>query len=142
MKKDRKNIIIMIILLICILVEIIGIVIFKNTLNKDERIVYDIVYQKQNDFKNPSTVKITDATIYDGKYIIMQVGGNNSFGAFVSSTYYVKDNTLYTKDNNYEIAKEIVNKCFEYEKDKSSQINKLNQNSINKINKKLEKRYK
>lgn len=35
------------------------------------------------------------------------MGGNNSFGAFVKDTYYIKDNTLYTKDNNYTIVKKL-----------------------------------
>lgn len=140
--KKSKEIIIIAILTVFIIAEIICLFAIKSTSSKEEKIVYDIVYQKQGEFKNPSTVKITDATIYDGKYIILQMGGNNSFGAFVKDTYYIKDNTLYTKDNNYTIAKEIIEKCFECEKNNSGNILKLNENSINKINSKLEKRYK
>lgn len=140
--KKSKEIIIITILAIFIIAEIICFFTIKLTSSKEEKIVYDIVYRKQGEFKNPSTVKITDATIYDGKYIILQMGGNNSFGAFVKDTYYIKDNTLYTKDDNYTIAKEIIEKCFECEKNNSENIQKLNENSINKINNKLEKRYK
>lgn len=140
--KNNKNKLIVIVLAIFIVIEIIGIIVMKISFNKEEQIVSDIVYQKQNEFKNPSTVKITEATVYNGKYIILQMGGNNSFGAFVKDTYYIKDNTLYTKDSNYMIAKEIVNKCVEYEKNSSGKIVKLGEESINKINSKLEKRYK
>ena len=140
--KKSKEIIIVAILSIFIIAEIICFFAIKLTFSKEEKMIYDIVYKKQSEFKNPSTVKITDAAIYDGKYIILQMGGNNSFGAFVKDTYYIKDNTLYTKDKNYTIAKEIIDKCFECEKDNSRNILELNENSINKINSKLEKRYK
>lgn len=146
MEKEKNNksreLIIVIILTILIIAEIAWLLAMKMTFSKEEKMVYDIVYQKQGDFKNPSTVKITDATIYDGKYIILQMGGNNSFGAFVKDTYYIKDNTLYTKDNNYTVTKEIIEKCFECEKNNSGNILKMNENNINKINSKLEKRYK
>lgn len=137
-----KNKIIIAVLIIIILTEIIGIILLKVNFNNEEKLVFDIAYQKQNQFKNPSTVKVTEATIYDGKYIILQIGGNNSFGAFVQDTYYVKDNTLYNKSDNYDIAKDISEKCFEYEKDNSIKIVKLNDDGIKKINNKLEKRYK
>lgn len=141
-KKKTKGFIIVTVLIIFIIMEIICFFVIRLGSNKEEKIIYDIVYQKQGEFKNPSTVKITDAAIYDGKYIILQMGGNNSFGAFVKDTYYIKDNTLYTKDNNCVIVKEIIDKCFECEKDNPGNILKLNENSINKINSKLEKRYK
>ena len=140
--KSDKNQIIIIILTIIIFLEFVGIVILKMSFTQEEKIIYELAYQKQNDFKNPSTVKITDAVIYDGKYIVLQMGGNNSFGAFVKDTYYIKDNTLYNKDNSYKVCKEIIEKCFECEKNEKSKIVKLSEDSINKINSKLEKRYK
>lgn len=140
--KNKKNIIIIVILCIIIVLEIVGYFVIQGCMNLEEKEVFDICHKVQTKFKNPATVRIVEATVFNNDYIILEIGGNNSFGAFVQSTYYIKDNTLYTKNDNYEIAKEIINKCFEYEKENSSKIVKLNQNSINKINKKLEGRYK
>lgn len=140
--KSIKNGIIILILVIFIIFEIIGIIMQNGKLNSEEKVVLDLISSKQNDFKNPSTVKVVEATVYDEKYVVLKIGANNAFGAFVSDTYYVKDNTLYTKDNNYKISKEIVEKCFEYEMNDSQKIVKLNDSSINKINNELEKRYK
>ncbi len=140
--KNKKSIIVIVILCLVIVLEICGYFFIKAKLNTEETTVFDVCYKAQTKFKNPATVKVVEATIYNNEYIILEIGGNNSFGAFVQSTYYVKDNTLYTKDDNYEIAREIINKCFEYEKEYNTNIVKLSEKSINKINQKLEGRYK
>jgi len=140
--KSIKNGIIVMFLIIFIIFEIIGIVIQKRNLNPEEKVVFNLISSKQNDFRNPSTVKVMEVTVYDEKYAILKIGANNALGAFVSDTYYVKDNTLYTKDNNYKISKEIIEKCFEYEMNNPQKIVELKDSSINKINNKLEKRYK
>lgn len=140
--KNKKSITIIVVLFLVIVLEICGYFFIKTKLNAEETTVFNICYKVQPKFKNPATVKVVEATIYNNEYIILEMGGNNSFGAFVQSTYYIKDDTLYTKDDNYEIAKEIINRCFEYEKEEKSNIVKLSEESINKINKKLERRYK
>lgn len=141
-KKSKKSIIIIIIMIAIIIAILCACIIRSQSLTKDEKIIYDIVYKYQTSFKKPASVHISEAKIFENKYAIIKIGGENSFGAIDTATYYMKDDTLYTKENNYEIVKEIINKCFEAESNEKANINELKTNSISKINKKLEKRYK
>lgn len=129
------------ILFIIVLILLGSVVTYINytSLNKEEKNIYEIVYKNKNKFKDPSSLQIAEATIYGDKFAVIQIGGNNSWGAFVLDTYYVKNGEIYTEDNNKSIVKEIVLNMFEYERN-NTDIVKLTEKSVNKINKKLESR--
>ena len=100
---------------IIIIIQIIAIIIIMTQLNTAEKHVYEIASENLNKFKDPSSVKVIEATTYGDNYAIVKLGGTNSFGGFVSDTYYIENNDLYTYKENTQKAKEISENCFNYE---------------------------
>ena len=126
---------------IIIIIQIIAIIIIMTQLNTAEKHVYEIAFENLNKFKDPSSVKVIEATTYGDNYAIVKLGGTNSFGGFVSDTYYIENNDLYTYKENTQKAKEISEYCFNYEKSNMNKVKKMDEKSLKKINKKIKARY-
>ena len=126
---------------IIIIIQIIAIIIIMTQLNTAEKRVYEIAFENLNKFKDPSSVKVIEATTYGDNYALVKLGGTNSFGGFVSDTYYIENNDLYTYKENTHIAKEISENCFNYEKSNMNKVKKMDEKSLKKINKKIKARY-
>lgn len=136
-----KNKMKIVILSIIIIIQIIAIIIIMTQLNTAEKHVYEIASENLNKFKDPSSVKVIEATTYGDNYAIVKLGGTNSFGGFVSDTYYIENNDLYTYKENTQKAKEISENCFNYEKSNMNKVKKMDEKSLKKINKKIKARY-
>lgn len=126
---------------IIIIIQIIAIIIIMTQLNTAEKHVYEIAFENLNKFKDPSSVKVIEANTYGDNYAIVKLGGTNSFGGFVSDTYYIENNDLYTYKENTKKAKEISENCFNYEKSNMNKVKKMDEKSLKKINKKIKARY-
>ena len=123
---------------------VISVILFFSTsiLNENEKIIYNAVSKIQPKFKVPSSIEVSEVKLCGNEYAILNIGGENSFGAINTETYYLHDNNLYQLSDSKHETIEIVEACFKLEKNNSDELVILSNKSVNKINKKLQGRYK
>lgn len=135
---SKKNNILAILIIIIILIVGIFITYYNyNSLKAEEKIAYELIDKNKNKFKNPSSLKVLEITLYGKNYALVNIEGNNSFGSPVSSNYIIKDDVLYEVDDTNPTIKQLAREIFEVQKSSTNKVIKFNSNSINKINRKL-----
>lgn len=77
---------------IIVVILLIGIFIYSNTLWGADRIAYDILETCSSSFKNPSSVRIISGSVFDDQFrdqkaLYVNIMAENGFGATTSSYY-------------------------------------------------------
>ena len=129
-----KNNYYFLIVIVVLIIVVVFVPVINNKLNKSEQMLYNIIEEGKDTFKNPQSLKVVSAKICSDEYSIIRITANNSYGAETTDTYYV-NKTVITTD--VLVSKEVAEKCFEEELNNYNSVVVLSKKSIEKVNNKL-----
>ena len=121
-------------ILVVFVITTISVICVNNSLNSEEKLIYNVVSKNKEMFKNPESLKIVSAKVCNENYLMIRITANNSYGAETTETYYVNKHTLTDDDL---VSKVVVEKCFKEELNNYDDVKVLSNISIKKLNKKL-----
>lgn len=129
-----KNNYYFLIVIVVLIIVVVFVPVINNKLNKSEQMLYNIIEEGKDTFKNPQSLKVVSAKICSDEYSIIRITANNSYGAETTDTYYVNKTVI---TNDILVSKEVAEKCFEEELNNYNSVVVLSKKSIEKVNNKL-----
>lgn len=129
-----KNNYYFLIVIVVLIIVVVFVPVINNKLNKSEQMLYNIIEEGKDTFKNPQSLKVVSAKICSDEYSIIRITANNSYGAETTDTYYVNKSIMSTEEP---VSKAVAEKCFEEELNNYNSVVVLSKKSIEKVNNKL-----